>query len=80
MDRLHQVALERRAAADRTADRTALRLLGVAALVVVGIAAVGMGVLSVQVFRPRDAGILLGVVAACGWPMFRLGRRHARRD
>jgi hypothetical protein len=79
MDRLHQVRLELRAAETR-GETSTFRLFAASAWILVGVAAVGTGILAFELLPFRDAGLALAVAALGGWPLFRLGRRHARRD
>ena len=78
MDRLQQIALERRAA-DPGSDRLTLRLFAGFALLLVVAILLGMAVFSFELFPPTKAGIVLAAGGMTGAPAFWLGLRHARR-
>jgi hypothetical protein len=79
MDRVQQVRLELRAA-ERRPESATFRLFIASAWFLLGVVAIGMAILLVDVLAPEKSGLALGAGTLVGWPFFRLGRRHARRD
>jgi len=79
MDRVQEVRLELRAA-ERQREPATFRLFIASAWLLVGAAGIGMAVLVFELLPLEQAGVALGAGAMVGWPFFRLGRRHARRN
>jgi len=79
LDRLEQVRLSLRAAETR-GETSTFRLFAASAWILVGVASAGTEIHASELLPFRDAGLALAVAALGGWPLFRLGRRHARGD